>query len=167
MLRWLALLLLVLNGVLFLWGRVNDGPLEPPLPPPPTAPQTLRLVGEPVPERPYSVSPVGGASDLAGREGEALERPASPARIRVSPSADVTRLPLPDFDGDTSHSFPGVGLPEPGLPERGLRETTVERVNPGLMPEALDPLPVVIPPVQEDEPGPVHQWRQEQGGYGD
>ncbi len=77
-LSWLALLLLSLNGLLFLWGWFRDTPLDPPLPPPPVAPLTLRLVHEPVPAQPYQVTAVAQSEGQAGTgEGTPVEVSAS------------------------------------------------------------------------------------------
>jgi hypothetical protein len=161
MLSWLALLLLGLNGLLFLWGWFRDTPLDPPLPPPPVAPLTLRLVHEPVPAQPYQVTAVAQSEGQAGTgEGTPFGPSASGSPLSsTAPTSDSADLSQPP-------SVFGRGSLGPSPDER-LSEGIVERVDPGLLPDDLDAPPVVIPPVREDEPGPVHLWRQEQGARGD
>lgn len=164
-LSWLALLLLGLNGLLFLWGWFRDTPLDPPLPPPPVAPLTLRLVHEPVPAQPYQVMAVAQSE---GEAGTAEATPVGPSASRSAPGSPPGSMAttLDSADLPQPPSVFGEGYLRPSPDER-LPEGIVERVDPGLLPDDLDAPPVVIPPVREDEPGPVHLWRQEQGARGD
>lgn len=50
--RWIALLLLVANVALFIWGWAGDRPLLEPLPELPETPGAIRLHGEAPPPPP-------------------------------------------------------------------------------------------------------------------
>jgi hypothetical protein len=136
MIRNLAILLLILNLGLAFWGWSRDVPLDPPLPPEPRAPFEIRLVSE-------APSPQSQAPAPAEAQRPA---PAAPARGPL-------KAPASAYED---------GAVRP-LPRQPLPETHSERADPGLLPEELEAEPpIVVPPVVEDEPGPVHHWRRGQ-----
>jgi hypothetical protein len=153
MLRWLALLLLVLNLGLFLWGWTRDRPVDQPLPPLAESPGEIRLVSERA--RPADPS-AGFPSNAAATKGQAS----------LSAGPEAVSAPIEELHrrrvGDAAAAYDG-GLVRP-LPRVSLPETLTERVDPGLLPDEVDAgPPLVIPPVREDEPGVTHTWSRDRG----
>jgi hypothetical protein len=135
MYRWLLFLLLILNLGVFIWGWRTDGPDAPP--PLAEARAEIRLLAELPPDLPApSVRP-------DRPEARAVPAPIDEevAHRRAAPVSAYDRAAVP----------PATTV--------GLRETTIERVDPGLMPDELvvEP-PVVIPPVRDDDQRVMHTW---------
>jgi hypothetical protein len=98
MLRALAVLLLILNVAVFVWGWSQDGPLDPPLPPLPQAPGEILL-----------------GSEWAGRSAEvgARRESTSPA---AAPSFDPLEGPPPTIPTEELRPSLLPGESEPGTP---------------------------------------------------
>lgn len=142
--KWLAALLLAANVGLFAWSSLVERGGEVVLPAPPRAPQTIRLVGEPLAEPPAPVSIGDGASPTG-----MASAPGVRSAPRLSTRSDPDQPPASAYDRGAVRPLPPVRLPE----------TMTERVDPGLLPDELDAAPpTVVPIVEEEPPGSGYRW---------
>lgn len=115
MLRALAVLLLILNLTVLVWGWSLDGPLDPPLPPLPQAPGEI-LLGSEWSGRSASVSALSESTPPAPvPSSDPFEGPLAPIpteEIRPSllpgelePGPPVLMPPMRDDDPGTTHTW--------------------------------------------------------------